>query len=87
MSMYTCPCGFAFALNLGCYGCPNCLGESGPAAISDGSDARFIYRTRTVTREEAERLFPARIDVTAEVPVRIRIPSLTGEGADDASQE
>lgn len=86
MSMYTCRCGCAFVLNLGAYGCPNCLGESGPASISDGSDARFMYHTRTVTRQEAENLFP-RADTSAPGPVIVRTATLTGEGADHGRQE
>lgn len=28
-----CPCGYEFPEKLGVYGCPNCEGDSGPAAV------------------------------------------------------
>ena len=58
MSMYTCRCLCVFEESLGAYGCPNCLGDKGPASLSDGSDGRFFYRTVTVTREQFEQMYP-----------------------------
>lgn len=59
MSMYRCPCGHEFHLNLGAYGCPNCLGESGRAEIAaDQPPKEFFFRVVRMTRKQLEEKFP-----------------------------
>lgn len=56
--MYRCRCGCTFAMELGRYGCPNCLGDYGPASISDGSNGQFFCRTVKMTQAQLESMFP-----------------------------
>lgn len=83
MSMYTCPCGCTFAPELGAYGCPNCLGDHGPASISDGANAEFFYRTITMTRQELESQFP--YSPKPSERATMYISDIPDEGTNDAS--